>query len=1012
MKNVKKLFALVAVSAVFCCTAVFTACATTEHECTYGDWEETNPATCTQEGLETRVCADNPEHKQTRKTDPLGHDWGDWELTSSASCTEAGVETRTCKRDKSHTEPRAAGAATGHKWDDGKVTKPANCTEAGEKTFTCEVEGCGETKKETVSATGHKWDDGDVTKEPTETEEGLKTYTCTVSDCGETKTESISKLGHSHTYTGAWQKDADEHWKVCDGEGCDEKALTAAHDWDAGEVTTAATCSATGVKTYTCGICRATKTETVAVVATAHSWGDWTDKTAATCSAAKVQEHVCKYNPEHSETQSVGEVNPEAHNWGEWKVTDTPSDNGEGTAARTCLNAACGATAEKVLPALTTAGVYEISNDTATCEGAGTANYKYQFADGEVSFTAATAAKGHVWSAWSVTAPTDDDPGSASKQCLAEGCQGKKQTVLPALSEKDQYQYEDSSTCEMAGSEVYVFVYSDADGSEYIQVKNEEVPAKGHDFGEWTEKTPATCTAAKVEERGCSRDEEHTETREVGEPLGHAWSNTPVQDKENNTFSWTCENEGCTETNVVEYVDSGKELAAFEFGNTYYLHNSTSATKVTMYIRKSSNTGVALSKVGVYEFYFTNVGKGTLSLGTGSKLGSTRLLSNSVIADSFKDNVSFESENGQLTKLTVKVDNKVINENVQLTVGFVIDGLTSGDTGDCLIEIKYTKDAENRELDIGPNNVKVTGDISGDEYTFTSAETKEYCITVPEGMQVLMNGSEFINRGTWANFEATENEPITFTFINSTTGIHAVTIGEAKPRTFAVGGNDIRISQAGMLAETSVDKYTFTPDEDKTYSLTVPNGMTVLMNDTDLITQGTWANFTATAGEVITFTFINSEEGTFVAIIANEILPAALSVGGQAEVDMVVAIVSKIVIADDVEEGVYKLSLDGEFLIAKKTGYGQMYLMIGGDGNYETLKNSDNYVDAQTQRDENGVAIDCSKRPWTVTATLKAGDEIYIVPAISVGDYGISAGEYLTTITVTLETVTPEADAE
>ena len=43
-------------------------------------------------------------------------------------------------------------------------------------------------------------------------------------------------------------------------------------------------------------------------------------------------------------------------------------------------------------------------------------------------------------------------------------------------------------------------------------------------FGDWTEKTAATCTAVKVQERSCSCGEKQTQN--VGEPLGHDWKIT------------------------------------------------------------------------------------------------------------------------------------------------------------------------------------------------------------------------------------------------------------------------------------------------------------------------------------------------------------------------------------------------------------------------------------------------------------------------------------------------------
>ncbi len=112
--------------------------------------------------------------------------------------------------------------------------------------------GCGETETE-----AHTWNVGVVTKATTETETGVKTYTCTV--CGEIKTEIIPI--HVHSY-GKWISDgAINHKHTC---SCG-KTETAAHTWNGGVVTTPATATAAGIKTYACTVCGATKTETIPV---------------------------------------------------------------------------------------------------------------------------------------------------------------------------------------------------------------------------------------------------------------------------------------------------------------------------------------------------------------------------------------------------------------------------------------------------------------------------------------------------------------------------------------------------------------------------------------------------------------------------------------------------------------------------------------------------------------------------------------------------------------------------
>lgn len=67
---------------------------------------------------------------------------------------------------------------------------------------------------------------------------------------------------HVHSYGNVWQKDAANHWKECK---CGEKSDVAKHTFDAGVVTKEPTEKETGVKTYTCTVCKATKTETLPV---------------------------------------------------------------------------------------------------------------------------------------------------------------------------------------------------------------------------------------------------------------------------------------------------------------------------------------------------------------------------------------------------------------------------------------------------------------------------------------------------------------------------------------------------------------------------------------------------------------------------------------------------------------------------------------------------------------------------------------------------------------------------
>ena len=244
---------------------------------------------------------------------------------------------------------KVAAAVHEHSWDAGKVTTEATCTTDGVKTYTCSV--CKTTKTETIKATGHKeteirnaveatcqqegytgdkvcktcgatlekgttivkkdhsWDAGKVTTEATCTTDGVKTYTCSV--CKTTKTETIKATGHKETeirnaVEATCQQEGYTGDKVCKTCGTVlEKGTTIAkknHTWDAGKVTTEATCTTDGVKTYTCSVCKTTKTETIK--ATGHKMSEWKTVTAATTQKEGKQERTCTAC-DYKETKSI-----------------------------------------------------------------------------------------------------------------------------------------------------------------------------------------------------------------------------------------------------------------------------------------------------------------------------------------------------------------------------------------------------------------------------------------------------------------------------------------------------------------------------------------------------------------------------------------------------------------------------------------------------------------------------------------------------------------------------------
>ena len=64
-----------------------------------------------------------------------------------------------------------------------------------------------------------------------------------------------------HVTAEGYEYNSDTHWQICDV--CNTLFNKAEHSWDSGAVTTPATTEKEGVKTYTCTVCKATKTEAV-----------------------------------------------------------------------------------------------------------------------------------------------------------------------------------------------------------------------------------------------------------------------------------------------------------------------------------------------------------------------------------------------------------------------------------------------------------------------------------------------------------------------------------------------------------------------------------------------------------------------------------------------------------------------------------------------------------------------------------------------------------------------------
>ncbi len=206
--------------------------------------------TCTKNGYTTHTCSGCGNSYDVPGDKALGHEFGEYKQTKAPTCTEKGEEVAKCVRcDVTDTKDIPA---AGHKYEGTKVEP--TCTKPGKESGKCSV--CGdEVNEKEIPALGHDFGEYKQTKAPTCTEKGEETAQC--SRCEATDVKEIPALGHTF---GDWiNVDEKNHKHVC---ACGHEE-TAAHKWDTGKVTVEPTHTTTGIKTFVCKDCHATREEVV-----------------------------------------------------------------------------------------------------------------------------------------------------------------------------------------------------------------------------------------------------------------------------------------------------------------------------------------------------------------------------------------------------------------------------------------------------------------------------------------------------------------------------------------------------------------------------------------------------------------------------------------------------------------------------------------------------------------------------------------------------------------------------
>ena len=309
---------------------------------------------------------------------------------------------------------------------------------------------------------------------------------------------------YTYTFTG-WDRELEEVTGDTDYYAQYEETFIG-HDY-VPAVTLEPTCEVPGVTTYTCSRCGEFYTEPIAALG--HNWGDWNETTAPTCEGEGVETRVCQRDANHTETRPVSAL---GHSWGDWAVTTAPTCEGEGVETRVCQR------------------------------------------DANHTETRPVTALGHDYVS-TVTSPTCTERGFTTYNCSR--CEasyiGDYVDALGHTPKDPVEENRNEPTCEQKGSYDSVVYCSVCE--EELSRETKDIPALGHNWGDWVVTTAPTCEGEGVETRVCQRDANHTETRPVT-ALGHDYVSTVTNPTctEQGYTTYNCSR--CEASYIGDYVDA------------------------------------------------------------------------------------------------------------------------------------------------------------------------------------------------------------------------------------------------------------------------------------------------------------------------------------------------------------------------------------------------------------------------------------------------------------------------
>ncbi len=503
---------------------------------------------------------------------PLGHKGGKATCTSLAECDVCGVEYGSF----------APHDFTAEKAESYYLVSEATCTDAAEYHFACSA--CGAIGTETYeygSALGHDYAAWKSNNDGTHSHECNRCENLESENCG----------GGAATCTTP---------AVCSS--CNEYyGESLGHSWNAGEVTTSATCTKDGVKTYTCTTCQVTNTESVP--ATGHSYK--ATVTAPTCTEQGYTTHECEngdcedsyvtdYKPAAGHSWNAGEtttaptctetgiktftcnicgetrteiISATGHSFGEWETTTPATCTKDGVSSRSCTNSECDETETKAIVA--TGHSYNATTTDATCTEHGYITYACNSCDDVYTVVNEDdLATGHDWKVENDTPAGCITTGVATYICKVDGCDGTKTEITDPVGHSfGEWQTTTPATCTKDGEE-----RRDCDNCDHYEVNKLE--ATGHSYKETT--TDATCTEHGYITGVCTCGDSYTIVNENELATGHDWkveTDTPAGCITTGVVTYTCQVDGCdgTKTEITDPV-------GHSFGE-WYVHTAPTCTE-------------------------------------------------------------------------------------------------------------------------------------------------------------------------------------------------------------------------------------------------------------------------------------------------------------------------------------------------------------------------------------------------------------------------------------------------